>query len=168
MRRTFLDGLAVIVMLALPLGVGIALTTDVRICSSDARFSVPAAKLGVGYRYTGIKRLVDVVGPAFAKEIFFTAGAFTAEDARIMGLVNRVVPPAELESYVRNFASTVGANAPLTIKAAKMAIDAAVEDPERRGLASVEAAIKACRASGDYIEGRRAFMEKRKPAFKGR
>ena len=91
-------------------GVGIALTTDVRICSSDARFSVPAAKLGVGYRYSGIKRLVDVVGPAFAKEIFFTAGAFTAEDARIMGLVNRVVPPAELESYVRSFASTICAN----------------------------------------------------------
>jgi enoyl-CoA hydratase/carnithine racemase len=149
-------------------GVGIALTTDVRICSSDSSFSVPAARLGVGYRYSGIKRLVDVVGPAFAKEIFFTAGAFTAEDARIMGLVNRVVPPTELESYVRSFASTIGANAPLTIKAAKVAIDAAVEDPERRRLASVEAAIKACRASSDYVEGRRAFMQKRKPDFTGR
>jgi enoyl-CoA hydratase len=149
-------------------GLAITLSTDLRICSSDSVFAVPAARLGLGYRYSGIKKLVDIVGPAFAKEIFFTAGKFTAEDARIMGLVNRVVPPAELESYVRNFASTVGANAPLTIKAAKMAIDAAVEDPERRGLASVEAAIKACRASSDYIEGRRAFMEKRKPAFKGR
>ena len=113
-------------------GVAIALNTDVRICSANSVFSVPAAKLGLGYKYPGIKRLVDIVGPAFAKEIFFSANKFTAEDARIMGLVNRVVPEPELESYVRTFASTIGANAPLTIKAAKMAINAAVEDPERR------------------------------------
>jgi enoyl-CoA hydratase/carnithine racemase len=149
-------------------GAGISLTTDARICSSDARFAVPAAKLGVGYRYSGIKRLVDVVGPAFAKEIFFTAGAFTAEDARIMGLVNRVVAPEELEAYVTRFASTISANAPLTIKAAKMAINAAVEDAQTRRLDLVEDAIKACRVSSDYAEGRRAFMEKRKPAFRGR
>lgn len=149
-------------------GVGIALMTDVRICSADARFSVPAAKLGVGYRYNGIKRLVDVIGPAFAKEIFFTAGAFTAEDARIMGLVNRVVAPDELEAYVTRFASTISANAPLTIEAAKMAINAAVEDAEQRQLRAVEAAITACRVSSDYVEGRRAFMAKRKPTFMGR
>ena len=148
-------------------GVGIALMTDVRICSSDATFAIPAAKLGVGYRYSGIKRLVDVVGPSFAKEIFFLAGRFTAEDARIMGLVNRVVAPTELESFVRNFASTISANAPLTIKAAKMAINAAVEDPERRRLDAIEEAINACRASSDYVEGRRAFMQKRKPVFTG-
>ena len=149
-------------------GVGIALTTDVRICSSDARFSVPAAKLGVGYRYSGIKRLVDVVGPAFAKEIFFTAGKFTAEDARIMGLVNRVVPPAELEAYVHKVASTISGNAPLTIKAAKLAINAAADDPDRRRFDEIDEAIKACFDSEDYVEGRRAFMEKRRPAFKGR
>jgi enoyl-CoA hydratase len=85
-----------------------------------------------------------------------------------MGLVNRVVAPAELASYVRSLASIICANAPLTIKAAKMAIDAAVEDPERRRLAPVEEAIKACRASSDYVEGRRAFMQKRKPVFTGK
>ncbi|MBX9588623.1 MAG: enoyl-CoA hydratase/isomerase family protein [Hyphomonadaceae bacterium] len=149
-------------------GVAIALNTDVRICSANAVFAVPAAKLGLGYKYAGIKRLVDIVGPAFAKEIFFSAGKFTSEDARIMGLVNRVVPEPELESTVRTFAAAISANAPLTIKAAKMAIDAAVEDPERRRLAEIDAAIKACFASADYIEGRRAFMAKRKPKFKGR
>lgn len=148
-------------------GLGIALTTDLRICSDNSVFAVPAARLGLGYRYPGIKRLVEIVGPAYAKEIFFTAGKFTAEDARIMGLINRVVPVAELETRVRTIASTIGDNAPLTIKAAKMAINAAVADPERRQMDAVNAAVKRCFASGDYIEGRRAFMEKRKPVFKG-
>jgi enoyl-CoA hydratase len=149
-------------------GVGIALLTDLRVCSADAQFAVPAAKLGLGYRYSGIKRLVDIVGPAYAKEIFFTARRFSAEDARIMGLVNRVVAPAELESYARELATTISGNAPLTIRAAKLAINAAVDDPERRRMADIDAAIKTCFASADYVEGRRAFMEKRKPAFQGR
>jgi enoyl-CoA hydratase len=147
-------------------GVAIALQTDIRICSSDSLFAVPAARLGLGYRYSGIKRLVDIVGPAFAKEIFFTANRFTAEDARIMGLVNRVLPSEQLEDHVRTLATSICSNAPLTIKAAKMAINAAVEDPERRRMAEIDAAIKACFASADYIEGRRAFMEKRKPVFR--
>jgi enoyl-CoA hydratase/carnithine racemase len=149
-------------------GVSIALNTDIRICSSDTIFAVPAAKLGLGYRFSGLKKLVEVVGPAYAKEIFFTAGKFTAEEARTMGLVNRIVPPAELESYVRNFAGTIAANAPLTIKAAKMAATAAAKDESRRDMAAINAAVDACFKSADYIEGRRAFMEKRKPVFQGR
>jgi enoyl-CoA hydratase/carnithine racemase len=149
-------------------GLAIALNTDVRICSDNSIFAVPAARLGLGYRYSGIKRLVDIVGPAFAKEIFFSARKFTAEDARIMGLVNRVVPEAELEATVNAFAATVSGNAPLTMKAAKLAIDAAKEDADKRRTAEIDAAIKACFSSQDYIEGRRAFMEKRKPKFEGR
>jgi enoyl-CoA hydratase/carnithine racemase len=149
-------------------GLGIALTTDLRICGDTSTFAVPAAKLGLGYAYGGIKRLTDVVGPAFAKEIFFTARQFTAEEARIMGLVNRVVPVADLEAYVRKYAATIAGNAPLTVKAAKMAINAATMDPDRRDLKAVQAAVDACFASDDYKEGRTAFMEKRKPAFVGR
>jgi enoyl-CoA hydratase/carnithine racemase len=149
-------------------GLAIALNTDLRICSDNSVFAVPAARLGLGYKYPGIRRLTNIVGPAFAKEIFFTASKFSAEDARIMGLVNRVVPLAELENSVRRLAGIIADNAPLTVKAAKMAIDAAVEDPEQRRMGAIDAAIKACFASADYIEGRRAFMEKRRAQFKGR
>jgi enoyl-CoA hydratase/carnithine racemase len=149
-------------------GLGIAMTTDLRICGDTSTFAVPAAKLGLGYAYSGIKRLVDVVGPSFAKEIFYTARQFTAEEARVMGLVNRIVPVAELEAYVRKYAATIAANAPLTIKAAKMAINAATMDPDQRDLARLRAAVDGCFASADYKEGRTAFMEKRKPAFTGR
>ena len=90
-------------------GLGLAVCCDLRICSDNSRFAVPAAKLGLGYGYPGVKRLTDVVGPAFAKEIFFTARQFDAEEARTMGLVNRVVPQAELEDYVKSYAETIAA-----------------------------------------------------------
>jgi enoyl-CoA hydratase/carnithine racemase len=149
-------------------GLGIALTVDLRICGETSTFAVPAAKLGLGYAYGGIKRLADVVGPSFAKEIFFTARQFAADEARTMGLVNRVVPVAELESYVRKYAATIAGNAPLTVKAAKMAINATSKDPDKRDLRAVQEAVDACFASEDYKEGRTAFMEKRRPAFRGR
>src|SRR5208283_1629398 len=85
-------------------GVGLASCCDLRICSDNSKFAVPAAKLGLGYAYAGLKRLSDIVGPSFAKEIFYTARQFDAEEARTMGLVNRVVPPEELESYVKKYA----------------------------------------------------------------
>jgi len=148
-------------------GMGLAVSCDLRICTENSRFGVPAAKLGLGYAYNGIKRLVDLVGPAFAKEIFFTAKQYSAKEAYEMGLVNRVVPDAELEKVVKDYADTIAGNAPLTVKAAKYAIVQAVEEDSKRNHARCAELVAQCFASSDYIEGRRAFMEKRKPAFTG-
>jgi enoyl-CoA hydratase/carnithine racemase len=149
-------------------GMAVALTCDMRVCSDDSRFAIPAARLGLGYGYDGLKALADVVGPAFAKEIMFTARQFSAEEALRIGLVNKVVPAAELEAAVRDYAAMIGRNAPLTVKAAKMAVREAMKDPERRQLDEVSKAVDACFESGDYAEGRKAFMEKRDPVFQGR
>src|ERR1700761_5527719 len=113
-------------------GLGLATCCDLRICSDNSRFAVPAAKLGLGYGYTGLKRLVDIVGPSFAKEIFYTARQFDAQEATAMGLVNRVVPSADLETYVRALTDQICANAPLTIKAAKFAIGESLKDESKR------------------------------------
>jgi enoyl-CoA hydratase/carnithine racemase len=148
-------------------GLGLAVCCDLRICSDNSRFGIPAAKLGLGYGYPGIKRLTDLVGPAFAKEIFYTARQFDAEEARVMGLVNRVVPEAELEAYVKDYAATIAGNAPLTVDTAKYIIGQATRDESQRNLARAAEMVQACFASKDYTEGRTAFAEKRKPVFTG-
>ena len=148
-------------------GLGLAVCCDLRICSDNSRFGIPAAKLGLGYALPGVKRLTDLVGPAFAKEIFFTARQFDTEEARIMGFVNRIVPEAELEAYVKSYADTIAANAPLTVKAAKFIANEVMKDESKRDLARCAELVEQCFASRDYTEGRRAFMEKRKPAFTG-
>ncbi|CAL8978554.1 Short-chain-enoyl-CoA hydratase [Rhodoplanes serenus] len=149
-------------------GVAIAVCCDLRICSDNSRFAVPAARLGIGYAYGGLTRIVDLVGPAFAKEILFTARQFTAAEAHQMGLVNQVVAHDELDAYVRDYAGQIAENAPLTVAAAKVAVGEAVKDPGERDLARCDAMVRACFDSRDYVEGRRAFMEKRKPEFEGR
>jgi enoyl-CoA hydratase/carnithine racemase len=149
-------------------GLGIALTADLRVAAADGQFAIPAAKLGLGYGYSGVKELVNIVGPSFAKEIFFTARRFTAQEAKDMGLVNRVVPVADLERTTKELAGLIAGNAPLTVKAAKAAINEATKDPAQRDIATVDALVAQCFDSQDYIEGRRAFMEKRTPQFAGR
>jgi enoyl-CoA hydratase/carnithine racemase len=149
-------------------GLGLALCCDLRICSQDSRFAVPAAKLGLGYAYPGLKRMVDVVGVSFAKEIFYTARQFDASEAAAMGLVNRVLPAADLDGFVRDYADTIGNNAPLTIAAVKFIVNETVKDADKRDLSRCADMVKRCFASQDYIEGRRAFMEKRKPVFSGK
>ena len=149
-------------------GVATAITCDLRICSDDSRFGIPAAKLGLGYGHQGIRRLVDLIGPSFAKEIFFTARQFSAAEAAVMGLVDRVVPPDELESHVMDYAGTIASNAPLTLRSIKQHVLEFVKDPKDRDLALCARLVDACHDSQDYVEGRRAFMEKRKPDFTGR
>lgn len=148
-------------------GMGIATCCDLRIATPGSKFGVPAAKLGLGYDYRGVNRLVEVVGASFTKEIFYTARQFDAEEARVMGLVNRVVPDAEIEAYVRQYADTIGGNAPLTVGAVKLAVGEALKDAAERDVRKVDDAVARCFASKDYVEGRTAFMEKRKPVFTG-
>ena len=149
-------------------GMATALACDIRVAAEGSKFGIPAAKLGLGYAYDGIKKLIDLVGPAHAREIFYTARQFTAEEALRMGLVNQVVPDGELEAYVDNYCAMIAANAPLTVRAAKIAIREGLKDESARDLALCKRLVDECFASQDYAEGRTAFMEKRKPAFQGR
>ena len=148
-------------------GMGLATCCDLRICTDGSKFAVPAAKLGLGYGYPGLKRLVDIVGPSFAMEIFYTARQFTAAEALTMGLVNRVVPDGELEKYVKDYADMIAGNAPLTIKAVKATVAEVVKEDSKRNLKHSADLVEACFKSRDYEEGRKAFMEKRKPVFTG-
>ncbi len=149
-------------------GAGIAIACDMRFASDDSRFGVPAAKLSVGYRFAGIRRLAELVGPAYTAEIFYTGRQFSAQEALAMGLVNRLLPAAELDKFVMDYAATLASNAPLTLAAVKQCLIELRKDPVDRDLDLCQKMVEACFASQDYVEGRNAFMEKRKPVFKGK
>ena len=145
-------------------GLAVALAADMRFASEQSQFGVPAARLGIAYGFDGLRRLVSLVGPAMANEIMFTATRINAEEAARIGLINRVLPPEELEAHTRAYCDTLADNAPLSIKAHKIIL--AELSKENADQSKIDAVAEMCFNSADYKEGRTAFMEKRKPVWK--
>lgn len=148
-------------------GANVAVCCDLRVCTEDAKFGIPAAKLGLGYGFTGVNRLSNIVGVSRAMELFYTARQVSSKEAYDMGLVNRVVPTADIDAAIDEWTGMIAQNAPLTIATIKAAAQEIVKPESQRDLARVDRMVQACFGSSDYIEGRRAFMEKRKPKFTG-
>jgi len=147
-------------------GVAIAMACDLRIAATDARFCIPAARLGLAYGMSGTANLVASLGMATATEMLLTARTYTAHEALLRGIVHQVAPASDFDTVVSGYAGSLAANAPLSMAASKLAIRLAVTgDPGLR--TAVEEATTACTHSADYAEGRRAFAEKRKPRFNG-
>lgn len=149
-------------------GMALACACDIRICSDNSIFAIPAGRLGIGYRTQFVRWVTEVVGGPVTKEILYTARRYDAAEALQIGLVNRVLPVAELAAYMDDYAATIAENAPLTSKAAKVVVNEVVKSFGQYDPDLCAEVVDACSNSEDYKEGRRAFMEKRKPEFTGR
>jgi enoyl-CoA hydratase len=149
-------------------GMQVAMSADIRFASENSQFGIPAAKLGIAYGYDGLKHLVSLVGPSWARLIMYTGMRIGSAEAVRIGLVDRVLPDAQLWDTTMEIARTISGNAPLAIKAAKITIAEVLKDESRRDMAAIKAIGTACMDSEDFREGRTAFMEKRKPKFKGK
>ena len=149
-------------------GLNVAIACDIRIAASDAVFAIPAARLGLGYRYSALKNLVDLIGVGAAKDLFYTARRIDAAEALRLGLVSRVSAPETLPALLAEYSGSIGENAPLTLFAAKAIVGEILKPSPELDAARCTELILRCFESEDYAEGRRAFMDKRKPTFKGR
>jgi enoyl-CoA hydratase len=149
-------------------GVNVAISCDIRIATTDSVFSIPAARLGLGYRYSAMKNLVDLIGPGAAKDLFFTARRIDAAEAKALGLVSRVCAPEALEGLLSEYVLAIAENAPLTVMAGKAMTREILKASSDVDMALCSSLIRGCFESADYAEGRTAFMQKRKPVFTGR
>lgn len=148
-------------------GVGMSLATycDLRVCSDEAQFGHLAPKLGLAVSYPSVRRLVHLLGPARCADILFTGRSVSAAEALAMGLVNRVFPVAELDERFAALAADIGDSAPMSLLATKISIRGVLDEADMR---DIKAAADGCHASEDCAEGRKAYLDKRKPVFKGR
>src|SRR3954469_24689292 len=149
-------------------GMQVAMLADIRFAAENTHFAIPAAKLGIAYGYDGLRNLVSLVGPSWARLIMYTGMRIDSTEAQRIGLVDRVLPDAELWDATMQIARTISGNAPLAIQAAKITIAQVLKDPGARDFDAIKDIGTACMDSEDFREGRRAFMEKRKPVFKGK
>ena len=149
-------------------GLAIAMATDLRIATPDSQFGIPAARLSIAYAADSIKKLIDLVGPAHARMILYTARRIDGKEAERIGLINKCVAIDDLDSTVMEIARNIAENAPLSVKASKLTIDELMKDESRRNMAAIKQIGEDCFNSADYKEGRTAFMEKRPPKFIGR
>jgi enoyl-CoA hydratase len=149
-------------------GLQVAMLCDIRFAAEDSQFGIPAAKLGIAYGFEGLRHLVSLVGPSWARLILYTGMRIDSAEALRIGLVDRVMPNDKLLEETLETARTISGNAPLAIKAAKITIAQVLKDKDERDMGAIKAIGTACMDSEDFREGRQAFMEKRKPNFKGR
>jgi enoyl-CoA hydratase len=149
-------------------GMLVAMLCDIRIAADHSQFGIPAAKLGIAYGYDGLRHLVSLVGPSRARLIMYTGMRIDAAEAARIGLVDRILPGAELWDATMDIACTIAGNAPLSIQASRITIAQILKDPDKRDMKAIDAIGRACMDSEDFREGRSAFMEKRKPKFQGR
>jgi enoyl-CoA hydratase len=149
-------------------GLQVAMGSDIRIAAEGSQFGIPAAKLGIAYGYDGLRNLVSLVGPSWARLLMFTGMRIDAAEALRIGLVDRVLAPDRLEPAVQEIAQTIAVNAPLAVTAAKLTIGEILKDAGDRDMAAIKQIGNRCMDSEDFREGRRAFMEKRTPQFRGR